>query len=119
MRSDGGAPGAIVISGQSLVEVWPGSSAIGFCRSHQCRGCRVNASTSIFVGMFADPLNQRVEIGRRGGGCEIPLPERHVEGRMLAAHEACDTDAVFAFLTASGNSSSGRRSASQAMIMQG
>ncbi len=45
--------------------------------------------------MFADPLNQRIEIGRRGGGREIPLPQRHVEGRMLAAHEAGDTDAVF------------------------
>jgi hypothetical protein len=44
---------------------------------------------------LADSSNQRVEIRTRGGGREIPLPERHVESRVLAAHEPCDTNATF------------------------
>ena len=38
--------------------------------------------------------DQRVEIGGAGRRGEIPVPQRHVEGGVLAAHEARGANAV-------------------------
>ena len=53
-----------------------------------------------------------------GAGGEFAVPQRHVEGGVLAAHEACDLTPC-SWLSASGSSSSGRCSASAAITMKG
>ena len=76
-----------------MAEAWFGSSAIGFGKSRQRSGCWVSARTSA-CGLRADRRYQRVEIGRGGAGGKIPVPQRHVEGGVLAAHEAGGANAV-------------------------
>src|SRR6185437_8888158 len=46
-------------------------------------------------GLRADRRDQRVEIGAGGVAGEFAVPQRHVEGGMLAAHEARCAHAVF------------------------
>ena len=58
----GAAPGAIASSGQSLTEGCFGSSAIGFGRSRQRRGCWVSARTSA-AARSRDSRKQRIEVG--------------------------------------------------------
>ena len=46
------------------------------------------------VGMLAQRRKQRVEIGDGDLRCELGVPQAHVEGRVLAAHEAGRAHAV-------------------------
>src|SRR5436190_12670695 len=46
--------------------------------------------------MLGNAGHQRGHVGFAGSSGEIAIPQRHVEGRMLAAHETCDMDAVLA-----------------------
>jgi hypothetical protein len=39
--------------------------------------------------------DQRIDILRGGAGGEFPVPQCHVEGHVLAAHEGCGADPVF------------------------
>jgi len=94
ISASGGAPGAIVINGQSLAEAWLGDSAMGFGASRQLIGCWVSARTSA-RGLFAYGRYQRMEIARGCLGGKIPVPQRHVKGRVLAAHEAGEPNPIF------------------------
>ena len=49
---------------------------------------------NISLGALAYRRNQRVEIGAGRLRGKIPVPQRHVEGGVLAAHETCDANAV-------------------------
>ena len=51
---------------------------------------------NVGLGVFAQSRKQRVEVGRRCAGGKIAVPQRHVEGGMLAAHEAGGTKAELA-----------------------
>ena len=49
----------------------------------------------IGAGVLRNACGQRGRVGSSGAGGEIAVPQRHVEGRMLAAHETGDADAIF------------------------
>jgi hypothetical protein len=49
----------------------------------------------IGLGLRADRRHQRLEIGAGRLRGEFAVPQRHVEGRVLAAHEARGAYAVF------------------------
>ncbi len=44
--------------------------------------------------MLLDAAQQRIHVGLAGAGCEVALPQRHVEGDVLAAEIARDPHAV-------------------------
>ena len=93
IRAVGGSSGTIFISGQSLAEAWCGNSAIGFGTPRQFRGCWPSASTSASArARIADTSASRSAAPAVGG--EFPVPQRHVEGGVLAAHETRGANAV-------------------------
>ena len=51
---------------------------------------------NVGLGAFPDSSKQRIEVGKRCAGGKIAVPQRHVEGGMLAAHEAGGTNALLA-----------------------
>ena len=73
-------------SGQSLVDVWLGSSDIGLDMSIQRCGWRVKARTST-SSVRRMLLDQKIEIGLAGTGRKVALPQRHVERDVLAAEK--------------------------------
>lgn len=46
------------------------------------------------IRLGANARDQRIKIRRSGRLCKFALPESHIEGRVLAAHEARDICAV-------------------------
>ena len=74
----------------------------GLVRQHRHRVRQIPPAQRLLVqrqnvglGSRADRRNQRVEIGAGYARGEFAVPQRHVEGRVLAAHETCGANAVF------------------------